>query len=256
MIKFMCTLLFLMLCNFGFAQNPAIPWNELASPEVGALWVQPSQGKPAQAIWGHSNGMRVGLAPMPGPYGLLRIYTPYLGLEEGQMLNFIAVEPIPSGMSQRGFSELEMSGIDNRRGKKFWSANDSLGTIPGRDEYPARGIISNEEGVQTLTVFIFVEPFTNGAKVYVRLRFYADQPYEVEIATFAENDSRKLENCIVTATMGNLARLRTLYFANYTKTAAALWPDYSDDDFAPQVSFSVKDMIHDKKRICIFHCCP
>ena len=134
----MCTLLFLMLCNFGFAQNPAIPWNELASPEVGALWVQPSQGKPAQAIWGHSNGMRVGLAPMPGPYGLLRIYTPYLGLEEGQMLNFIAVEPIPSGMSQRGFSELEMSGIDNRRGKKFWSANDSLGTIPGRDEYPAR----------------------------------------------------------------------------------------------------------------------
>lgn len=38
-------------------------------------------------------------------------------------------------------------------------AHDSLGTVHGKEEYPASGIISDEVGVQSLTVFIFVKPF-------------------------------------------------------------------------------------------------
>src|SRR5690606_4696159 len=84
-------------------------WQELPPPNVGKTWVQPVQGKPAQHIWGHANGLRVEIAPMPGPRGLLRIYTPYLGHKEGKMINFIAFEPIPIGEKHRGLSELEMS---------------------------------------------------------------------------------------------------------------------------------------------------
>lgn len=256
MSKFICVSVLLLVFNPGIGQTTSQLWNELAPPDIDSIWVLPAQGKPAQAVWGHAKGLRVGLAPMPGPRGLLRIYTPYLGLDEGQMLNFIAVEPLPYGMTQRGFSELEMSDLDNRRGKKFWSANDSLGTAPGKEEYPASGIISYEVGVQSLTVFIFVEPFKNGAKVYLRLRFYSDHPYEVEISTFTKNDSKKLSNCIVTATMGNLTRLRTLYFEKYTKSAVELWSDYADNAFAPHAGFSLQDMIHDKNGYAYFIAAP
>jgi hypothetical protein len=254
-VKIKYSLLFLILFNLGCKQSPELLWNDLASPQVSKLWVQPNQGKPAKPVWGHANGLQVGLAPMPGPRGLLRIYAPYL-VDEGQMINFISIETIPLGMSQRGFSELEMSSLDNQRGKKLWSANSYLDAVPGKEEYPESGVISEEDGVQVLTVFIFVEPFENGAKVYLRLRFYANHPYEVEITTFARNDSKKLGNCIVTATMGNFARLRTLYFAKYTRSAADLWPDYSDNEFAPHAGFSVKDMIHDKNGYAYFIAAP
>lgn len=107
MRKFICALVLLLVFSLVFEQTKGQAWDELAPPEVGVLWVLPAQGKPARPIWGHANGMKVGLAPMPGPRGLLRIYSPYLGLEDSRMINFIAVEPIPSGMDKRGFSELE-----------------------------------------------------------------------------------------------------------------------------------------------------
>lgn len=245
MRKFICAWVLLLVFSLGFGQTTGQAWDELTPPEVGVLWVLPAQGKPAQAVWGHAHGMRVGLAPMPGPRGLLRIYTPYLGLEDGRMINFIAVEPIPSGMDKRGFSELEMSELDNRRGKRFWSSNDSLSFLPGKEEFPASGLITMENGVEALSVFVFVEPFTNGAKVYLRLKFYSDRPYEVEISTYAREDSEILANCIITATMGNLARLRTLYLADTKKSAAEIWPDYSGDAFAPHASFPLKGMIRD-----------
>ncbi len=256
MKNFVCVSLFLLIFSNAKGQNKGQSWNDLASPEITDNWVMPAQGKPAQPIWGHAKGMRVGLAPMPGPRGLLRIYTPYLGMAEGRMINFIAVEPIPEGMTARGFSELENSELDNRRGKKFWSSNDSLAFVPGKEEYPARGIISREKNIEVLTVYVFVEPFQNGSKVYLRLRFYENKPYEVEISTYARDDSKKLANCIVTATMGNLPRLRTLYLKDNIKSSSGLWPDYSGDAFAPHAIFSTKEMIRDKKDNYYFIAAP
>lgn len=245
MRKYNCITVFIIFFLGYYGQISGQTWNDLASPDIGELWVLPAQGKPAKPIWGHTNGLRVGLAPLPGPRGLLRIYAPYLGLEEGRMINFIAVEPIPAGTDQRGFSELEMSGLDNRRGKRFWSSDDSLSSIPLKEDNPARGVITIKNGVEVLSVFVFVESFNNGAKVFLRLKFSSDRPYEVEISTYAGADSEKLANCIVTATMGNLPRLRTLYLSGGGKTAAELWPDYSGDAFSPHAILPLKEMIMD-----------
>lgn len=231
-------------------------WNELASPDIGSKWIRPAQGKPAMPVWGHAFGLQVGLAPMPGPRGLLRIYAPYLGLKEGRMINFIAVEPIPEGSDERGFSELEMSRLDNCRGKRFWSSDDSLSHIPLKAEIPARGVINIENNVETLSVFVFVEPFENGAKVFLKLRFFSDRPYEVEISTFSWPDSKKLAYCIATATMGNLPRLRTLYLSEKEKSAEDLWPEFSGEAFSPHAVFPVNKMIKDSKNNFYFIASP
>ncbi|WP_114791945.1 hypothetical protein U0035_14855 [Niabella yanshanensis] len=243
---------FLLVYAAAGAQN----WKELATPQKGTKWVRPSQGTPAQPVWGHSKGLQVGLSPFPGPRGLLRIYTPYLGHKEAEVMNFIAFEPIVKGDSHRGLSELEMSKLDNQRGKRFWSANDSLSTTPVPENAPATGIIEKTGGTETLTVYIFSEPFDNGATVYTRLRFYEHQPYEVEITTYAAPGSRALEHFIVTATMGNYARLRNLYLQPGTVSPQKLWPDYREDGFTPHAHFSQSSFIKDRNGRAYFIAAP
>lgn len=217
-------------------------WRNLADPDVGEQWVQPARGTAAKPIWGHAKGLRVGLWPMGGPRGLLRIYTPYLGHEEGRVINFVAIEPIPKGQTDRSLSELEPGLLDDMRGKRMWSVDSPDDPTPKSVTEPARGVIESIDGVETLTVFVPVERFDNGAHVYVRLRFRADQPYEVGIATYAWPDSAELAYCISTATMGNYARLRTLHLAQGTKTAMELWPDYDGDAFAPHARIPLKEL--------------
>lgn len=231
-------------------------WKALAPPEVGKVWVQPAQGEPAQPVWGHVGGIRVGLSPMPGPRGLLRIYTPYLGHKAGEVMNFIAFEPIVKGDDKRGFSELEMSSLDGKRGKRFWSANDSLSVAPVPENLPAAGMVEKIEGTEVLTVFVFSEQFENGASIYARLRFYKNKPYEVEITTYAAAGSGALDYFIVTATMGNYARLRTLFLRSGTASSARLWPDYTGDAFTPHAHFPVRDLIINKKRGAYFIAAP
>lgn len=68
---------------------------------------------------GICNGIRIGIAPLGGPRGLIRIYTPYLEHDEFVVTNFIAFEPIDKAKNNRGLSELEWSQLDNVRGKRF-----------------------------------------------------------------------------------------------------------------------------------------
>lgn len=236
--------------TLGLAQVPvsaeAPDWRSLAAPVVEGPWVRPAAGGPARPVWGHADGLRIGLAPMPGPRGLLRVYAPYLGHREGRVVNFIAVEPIPTGQSHRGLSELEPSRLDPARGKRFWSADTPDDPTPadaGEAAAPARGKIVQEDGVETLQVYILVERFDNGAHVYLRLTFRADRPHEVGIATFAHPDSAPLDHCIVTATMGNYARLRQLHLADRTVYAGDLWPRYQGDAFAPHAKFSLSELV-------------
>lgn len=79
------------------------PWNQLLAPLVGGPFVLPPSGPEFQPVCGHRNGLFIGIAPMPGPRGLIRIYTPYLGHPPGRMINYVAVEPIPAGQRRRGF---------------------------------------------------------------------------------------------------------------------------------------------------------
>jgi hypothetical protein len=218
-----------------------------AGGDESAIWVRPTATQPAQPVWGHVNGLRVGLHPTGGPRGLLRVYAPYLGQPDGRVINFIAVEPIIRGESERGLSELEHSKLDGVRGKRFWSVDEPSQRTPrprGEPDVPARGIVEQRDGVETLRVYVQVEPFDGGARVYLRLTFRADRTHEVGIATFAHSDSKPLDYCVVTATMGNYARLRRLHLKDESIVSRDLWPSYKGDGFTRHATFPLSKITH------------
>lgn len=219
------------------AVSQAQPVRSLAEPVIEGLWLRPNQQHPAEPRWGFADGLQVGLHPLGGPRGLLRIYAPYLDHPRDRLINFIAIEPIVAGQETRGLSELERSELDNAHGKRFWSADSPDDNSPQQSNEPARGVIETVNGVEHLTVYVLIERFKSGAHVYLQLRFRADRPHEVGIATFAHADSATLDYCIATATMGNFARLRLLHLAKQVVTPAELWPDYNGDHFTPHASF-------------------
>ena len=205
-------------------------------------WVRPTDVD-ARPLWGHADGIRVGLHPLRGPRGLLRVYTPYLAQGDERVINFIAVEPIVAGQRERGLSELEFSKLDQMAGKRFWSVDDPSNLNPQSDAKVSRGKLIDLNGVETLRIWIAVEKFDNGAHVYLRLDFRADRPHEFSLATFEAVDSKPLDRCIVTATMGNYARLRELHLADGTVARAQqLWPDYKGDGFAPHQKFALSKL--------------
>lgn len=208
----------------------------------------------ARAVWGHMDGIRVGIHPMSGPRGLLRVYTPYLGHKSDKMINFIAFEPIVKGDDQRGFSELEYSQLDKARGKRFWSSDSAGGLNPTEDL--ASGVVEVVDNKETLTVFIHCEPFDNGAKVYVSVRFFEDRPHEIELKTFTVADSKALDHFILTATMGNYARLRNLHLADTIISSLAIWPEYKDIHFTTHTVTEVGEMIKDDLGTAYFIASP
>ena len=253
---FFC-LIFIACAISCFAQSALPHWQQLAQPDTIGSWILPAQGKAGAPLWGHKNGIILGIAPTPGPRGLIRIFCPYLDLEMGNVMNFIALEPVVKGDIERGYSELERSSLDNgKNGKRFWSANDSLAISPQDEEYPARGIISKINGEEVLTFFVFSEPFDNGAKVYVRLRLFETRPYEFEITTYTYDGSEELDYFITTATMGNKSRLRTLYLKDGQKKSLEMWPDYKDIHFTERTPILLKDMLRDKKGTMYFIAAP
>lgn len=243
--------LFFLGVSFNVCQsqtNIQIKQEDLKTPQINNGWVQPTQNVEAQPVWGFKNGIRVGIAPMGGPRGLIRIYTPYLKHEDYVVTNFIAFEPIDKEKGIRGISELEFSDLDQVHGKRFWSGNTAIPPQNPDQYYPAEGVIDKQDGKETLTVYIFCEKFHNGADVYVRLRFTEGKPYQFEITGFASGSSVELKEFILTATMGNKTRLRTLHLAgNKTKASHELWPDYRDSNFTPHAFTSCTEMISDKK---------
>ena len=252
--KILFTLLF-FACRIHYLYgqtNLQIAPETLATPEKNGIWLQPAQNTKAQPIWGFANGIRIGIAPLGGPRGLIRIYTPYLEHDEFVVTNFIAFEPIDKAKNNRGLSELEWSQLDNVRGKRFWSGNTPEAPSFPNQYYPAHGVIAKENGVETLTVYFFCETFDNGADIYVRTKFTEGKPYEFELTTYTTEESDELNRFILTATMGNKARLRTLHLADgKTKEAGQLWPSYKDSNFTEHNHTPVAEMIKDKNDIQI-----
>ncbi|QAY59407.1 hypothetical protein ET475_04960 [Microbacterium protaetiae] len=211
-------------------------------------WLRPVPGSgPREPRWGHADGMQIGLHPLGGPRGLIRIFTPYLDHPRDRLVNFIAVEPVPAGQTERGYSELEQSHLDDVPGLRFWSADDPSNPRPRDGDDPARGVVDGD----TLTVSILSEPFANGADVWVTATFTRDRPHEVQVAAFARERSVPLETCVLTATMGNWARLRELELAGRTARASELWPDYRGIAFAPHASFGVDELVREGDEIVV-----
>ena len=184
---------------------------KLAPPVEKGRWIVPAEGAASEPIWGVKGGIVVGLWPTGGPRGLLRIYAPYLGHPAGRMINFIAVEPIVGG-DDRGLSELERSTLDNAGGKAMWSTDDFEASPRPRPPWqPARGKIIGSGNSEALVFHVAVERFNNGAHPVIKVMLRQDRPHEVTLTTYAANGSASMRYCILSATMGNFARLRDLW---------------------------------------------
>ncbi len=146
------------------------------------------------------------------------------------LVNFIAVEPIVNG--RKGFSELELSALDDARGKRIWAvgetnlASDASTLVPGRLSQPS-------PGVEELEVTVRVEPFDNGARMRLAVSQRSDAPDEIRLAVHSDPGSVPIEYCILTATMGNLARTRLLWLKDEVVSSLKLYPHHKGNDFAP-----------------------
>lgn len=170
-------------------------------------------------MWGVRGGIAVGLWPMPGPRGLMRIYAPYLNQPPGRVFNFIAIEPVVGG--RRELSELQISSSDHKAGKPMWAANDvDLTNPPVYTSIPAAGVVSVDGKAEVLRVYILVERFDNGAEPIVQVTLRSDRPDEVQLRTFSAARGAAMSECVLTATMGNWARLRHLQLKDRTVEAA------------------------------------
>lgn len=194
-------------------------------------------------MWGIRNGIVVGLWPGAienikqgsngGPRGLLRIGYEYMGVI--YHINYIAIEPVVRGKME--FSEISPSAVDGKWGK-FMRAKDSSVTP------------------QTLSLFVFMEKFANGAHPYLKLSIHRDRPEELCIEVFHQTDSEPMERCGATATMGNYARLRNLHLKDTIINSRALYTGFKGIGFIEKEPYTADKMLHGKNNDLIVYATP
>jgi hypothetical protein len=214
----------LSVCFAGGGNAQAADW-----VRAGLNTNQPIWGVRGGLLWAIPPG---GFRPASGPRGLIRLGYPISTNGSYALINFIAVEPIVHG--QRGFSELEPSALDHSRGKRIRalgetnlaSAATQASLVPGRLSVPS-------PGVEQLEVTLLVEPFDNRARVRLVVTQQSDAPDEIQLTIHADPASAPLDYCILTATMGNLARTRLLWLRDEVVSSLRLYPEHQSEGFAP-----------------------
>ena len=238
------TMVGLLLGAPSLATSARAEAEPLDRPIEKGPWIVPAPGSNAEPYWGIRDGIAVGLWPTSGPRGLIRVYAPYLGQPRLRMINYIAVEPIVHG--QRGFSELERSHVDHAAGKAMWTSDQRDGRLrPHNPREAAGGRILQVDGVEALQFYVYVEAFDSGARPVVEVTLRQDRPHEIGFRVFAAPGSAAMEACILTATMGNYARLRRVWLKDATVDAATLWKSFTPDrlGFAPHRVFERERLI-------------
>jgi hypothetical protein len=190
-----------------------------------------------QPVWGVRGGLLWALPPggfrsASGPRGLIRVGCPTATNGGYNLINFIAVEPIVKG--KRGFSELETSALDKTRGKRLWAVGET-NVAPNASQpllVPGR-LLRPSPGVEQLDVPVQVERFDNGAHVRLLVSQRSDAPDEIRLTVHTDPDSAPLDYCILTATMGNLARTRLLWLKDEAVSSLELYPEHTGEGFAP-----------------------
>ncbi|MEK7686220.1 MAG: hypothetical protein AAB466_12440 [Verrucomicrobiota bacterium] len=188
-----------------------------------------------QPLWGLHGGLQFAIHPAGfrgatgGPRGLIRIGSPVLAQGRYDLVNFIAVEPVVKG--RKGFSELEQSSLDQTKGKRIWAGAATNEEKPAASLQP--GTISRPTaGVDQLDVILRVEKFDNGAHVYLVVSQRSDAPDEIQFTIHSEPGGAPMDYCILTATMGNMARARQLWLKDEMVSSLKLYPDYTGTGFA------------------------
>ena len=185
------------------------------------------------------NGLTLALHPQAidgkgtgGPRGLIRVGLPLRPEEtEPGLLNFIAIEPVTFD-GRRGLSELEKSPTDGKQGLVF------------RFDPP-------EVSPERIRVTIRTEKFQNGAHPYVVAELTAERPNEVAFHVYAEPDSQPMKQCILTATMGNMQRLRRLHLANHVTTPTDLFKKDPGANFTPHAKLALKELQRDATGVIV-----
>jgi hypothetical protein len=94
---------------------------------------------------------------------------------------------------------------------------------------PTRGRLEQDGGNETLTFWLTVGPFRNGARPLIQVTLQADRPHEVGFRVHAAAGGKPMDSCVLTATMGNYARLRRLWLRGGVVEAGRLWPRFDPD---------------------------
>jgi len=219
--------LFISVLTWCLADAPAADWIRAGLNTNRPMW-----GVRGGLIWAiHPGGFRPG-----EPRGLIRLGYPVLPGGRYDLVNFIAVEPVVKG--RKGFSELERSKLDKVAGKRIWAERDET---TGRG-FSAGRLSRSASGVETLEVTLQVEAFDNGAHVLLEVRQHSNRPDEIELTVHIEPDSAILDYCILTATMGNLARTRQLWLKERVVSSLKLYPNHKDTGFAPHTEFPLRQL--------------
>ncbi len=208
-------------------------------------FLRPGGGPTDAPRWGVRGGLAVGLWPAGGgPRGLIRVFAPYLDQPADRIFNFIAVEPVVAGV--RDLSELQVA-ADGQPGKPMWTA-DAADPMhpPAFTPVPARGVVHRDGAADVLTVWVLVEPFHNGARPMIEVTLRSDEPYTVGLRAVSAAGGGTMSSCVLTATMGNFARLRHLHLADRTVDAADVFRGRPLDDwhFFPWADFPAADLTH------------
>lgn len=165
--------------------------------------------------WGVQGGIHVALDPVSvdedpcgDPPGLLRVGMPVREGGAYELMNYIAVEPTVNG-------KLDQS---------------ELLKLPFTAEAPVRTTVDN---VAAMEVTVRPAPFPNGAHVRLVMQFREDRPGEVRFKIHQEEGSAPIQRCLLTATMGNRARVREVHLARGVITSHQVFGSYRGPDFAP-----------------------
>ncbi len=218
-------------------------------------WIRPQNGR-SPAVWGIRNGIVIGLCPTPvgsflqetrgGPRGLLRIGYNFDG--KTYLINYIAIEPVVDG--EKEYSEISPSRVDGNIGKFIWA---SARKKPGK-YYPSaitRGKITHPDPenhkVEQLSFYLFMEKFMNGAHPYLKVTIRSDKPNEIGLQIFNQKDSAPMQQCPLTATMGNYSRIRLLYLKNKIVDSRKLYKDFDGIHFVEKKSYPANKLIKTAK---------
>ena len=90
-----------------------------------------------------------------------------------------------------------------------------------------------------------VEPFDNGARPVVEVRLREDRPHEVCLRVFAASGGKPMRSCILTATMGNYARLRRLYLKDRVEESRRVYDPFRPvfAGFAAHRQWGISEML-------------
>lgn len=199
----------------------------VAGEAAQAQWIRRDS-----TVWGVSSGIVVGFWPAAienprpgnngGPRGLLRIGYEYKGIV--YHINYIAIEPVVNGKME--FSEISPSVVDGKWGKFMWIVDSAISS-------------------QTLSLYVHMEKFANGAHPYLKLSIHKNRPEELCIEVFHHPDSAPMERCGITATMGNYSRLRKLYLKDTVINSRRLYAGYEGIDFIEKEPYGASKMLQD-----------